>query len=198
MLPSQAQAEPQTFDQQVRQPGNIFLNANPNPSDKDWKGKEYWQRSLIDMRRLHNKICAYSSTWIPHSTGSHSIDHFIAKKIQPGLAYEWSNYRYVSSRFNSRKGLSQIVDPYKMTFNWFVIDFSDFFIKPNFQLLTPQQIRLANETIDILHFNDDEALVDERVEYYKEYLNKDISFEYLERSAPFIAFEINRQNLKTI
>lgn len=194
MIPVSIQPEPIDFTEQVRIPGKKFLANVPKPNSQQWRGKEYWQRALPDMRKAYNSICAYSAFWIPHSTGNHSIDHFIPKSIQPHLAYEWPNYRYVSARFNSRKGTHTIVDPFKLQPGWFILDFHSFLIKPNPALATVQKHKLW-ETIKHLKLNDDEDLVIERQTWYLNYLNKEISFEHLKKKAPFIALEVERQNL---
>jgi len=193
MMPVESQPEPIYFMERVRTPGQKFLREIPKPSSQQWRGKEYWQRALPDMRQAYNSICAYSAFWIPHSTGNHSIDHFVPKSEQPNLAYEWHNYRYVSARFNSRKGTHTIVDPFKLRPGWFILDFNSFFIKPNPELISAQKDKLW-ETIKHLKLNDDEDLVIERQSWYFNYLNKEISFEHLKKNAPFIALEADRQN----
>jgi hypothetical protein len=195
MIPILRANEPANFDTIVRQPGHRFLAKTANPTEKQWKGKEYWQKSLVDMRLIYSKICSYSACWIPHSTGSHSIDHFVPKMLTPALAYEWKNFRYVSTRFNSRKGIKVVVDPFDMKFHWFTIDFATFFIMPNDEILDEIQLLLAKDTITILKFNEDEELVNERYSYYEDYKNHHIDMVYLRKVAPFIAYEIQRQNL---
>lgn len=194
MQPITLQHEPVNFDHDVRQPGLVFLRKNPSPKANEWTGKEYWQRALADMRNSYNKLCAYSACWIPHSTGNHSVDHFIPKSISPIQAYEWTNFRYVSARFNGRKGITTIVDPFSMSFPWFIIDFSNFFVLPDINVLKQVQVDLANETIRILKLNIDDELVKERQEFYNEYKSGNISFNYVQRKFPFLAYEMNRQN----
>lgn len=179
MLPITIQPEPDNFDSIVRTPGNAFLRQVPHPTTTQWSKNAFWQAILPEMRIAYQKVCSYSCCWIPRATGSHSIDHFIPKNTSPLNAFEWSNYRYVSSRFNSRKGLRVIVDPFSMAFEWFRIDFATIFIKPRTELLDPQQITLAENTITWLQLNIDDELVNERYEFYKDYRNGHISFEYL-------------------
>jgi len=136
MIPIKPQPEPPSFEQSVRIPGKRFLAQVPHPVSEQWKGKEYWRQVLPDMRQAYEGICAYCAFWIPHSTGNHSIDHFIPKSQNPNLAYEWDNFRYVSARFNSRKGNRTILDPFTLPLNWFVIDFKSFFVSPNSGLLS--------------------------------------------------------------
>lgn len=195
MIPITPQAEPADFNNNVRNPGTAFLAIKPNPTKDEWKGHEYWQRALSDMRTLYKGICAYSACWIPYSTGCHSVDHFLPKGNNPSQAYEWSNFRYASSRFNSRKGVRTIVDPFQMNFNWFTLDFITLLIKPNKQRLSAIELSLAINTIEYFQLNDDDELVEERYQYYDDYINGLITFEYLQRQAPFIASELRRQGL---
>ncbi|MCK6622570.1 MAG: hypothetical protein HUU32_15700 [Calditrichaceae bacterium] len=196
MIPVTPQPEPPKFSSRVREPGNIFLQEVPNPSSEQWKGKEYWRRVLPEMRDLYRGICAYCARKIPYSTGSATIDHFISKSVQPQLAYEWNNYRYVSSRFNARKGTQTILDPFTIDEDWFTIDFSSYFIRPNEDLPSDLQKRIE-ETIIILKLNDDEDLVEERRAWIQSFFDGQISFEHLEVEFPFIAHELARQNLTT-
>lgn len=194
MIPVAQQSEPANFSAQVRGPGQQFLRRVPNPTTNDWKGKEYWRKALPDMREAYNSICAYCATWISYGTGSHSVDHFIPRALQPNLAYEWDNFRYVSSRFNSRKGTHTILDPFKIQEGWFILDFSCFFIKPDSHL-SAENKKLVLDTIKILKLNDDEDLVTERQGWVCDLFNGEITFDHLKKKAPFIAYELERQNL---
>lgn len=81
------------------------------------------------------------------------------KSVAPELAYEC--FRYVSSRFNSRKGTRLILDPFELEGDWFVLGFPSLLIKPNPNLL-PDQKKAVLNTITILKLNTDETLVQER------------------------------------
>lgn len=193
MIPVQPQPEPQDFNERVRVPGKQFLAEVPTPTTKQWEDKEYWRRALPDMRKAYKSICTYCAHWIPHSTGNHSIDHFIPRFQEPKLAYEWSNFRYVAARFNSRKGIRVILDPFTLSPNWFTLDFISSFVKPNPDLL-PNQKEAVQKTIDYLKLNDDDDLVKEREAWVECYRNGDISFSHLKKNAPFIAYELERQD----
>ncbi|SPF40332.1 conserved hypothetical protein [Syntrophobacter sp. SbD1] len=192
MIPVLSQPEPIDFSHRVRNAGQKFLEHTPRPTTKQWIRKEFWRKVLPDMRSAYNQVCAYCAQWIPHGTGNHSIDHFIPRAAQPALAYEWSNYRYVSSRFNSRKGLSTILDPFTLQHGAFVLDFSSFLIKANPDLAVEQKSLVWN-TIDILKLNTDDDLVIERQTWTDDYLAGHITFQFLKKMAPFIAFELHRQ-----
>ncbi len=192
MIPVKPQPEPNNFFETVSNPGNAFLRIIHRPLEKEWTGNEYWRNVLPEMRSAYKRVCAYCAHWIPHSTGTHSIDHFIPKSVSPHLAYEWSNFRYVSAKFNSRKGIKVILDPFKIQGGWFIIDFTSFLIKPNPHLL-PEQKQQILDTINILKLNSDERLVQERQGWIEDFLSGQCNFEFLEEKVPFIAFELRRQ-----
>jgi len=194
MIPVQLQPEPEDFDKRVRTPGKQFRAEVPTPTTKQWEGKEYWRRALPHMRKAYKSICAYSAHWIPYGTGNHSIDHFVPRFQESNLAYEWSNFRYVAARFNSRKGTQVILDPFALLPNWFIIDFRSLFVKPNPDLL-PSQKEEVLKTIKYLKLNNDDDLVAEREAWVQDYYNGDITFLHLEKKAPLIAYELKRQGL---
>lgn len=196
MIPVKLQPEPNSFFELVRKPGNIFLHKTPHPLDHEWTRRGYWRNALPEMRIAYKHICAYCAQWIPYGTGAHSVDHFIPKSVSPNLAYEWSNFRYVSSRFNSRKGTKLILDPYNLQEGWFTIDFTSFFIKPHPGLLPEQKLQVL-DTIDILKLNTDELLVQERYSWVVDFLEGQCAFALLEKKMPFIAFELRRQGIYT-
>jgi hypothetical protein len=191
LIPIQAQPEPPDFSKKVREPGQVFLHDFPHPTK--WKKKEYWQRALPDLYRMYNGICAYCAEWIPPTTGDPTVDHFIPKSVQPQLAYEWSNYRLASLRFNGRKKeYRDVLDPFTLEPDWFILDFPSLQIVPN-PKLSNVQAKLVVDTINRLKLNDG-ICVQSRERWIKEFCDK-LDFEFLKRNAPFIAYELERQGL---
>jgi len=194
VIPVQQQPEPEDFSERVREKGAAFLERVPHPTSEQWKGKEYWRAAIPDMRKAYKGMCAYSAHWISYVTGSQSIDHFVPRVLRPDLAYAWSNFRYVSSRFNSRKGTHTVLDPFTLEPNWFVIDFPSLLVKPNLRLL-PDQRQAVLDTIECLKLNEDEDLVLVRQEYVEDFCKGETSFAHLTKRVPFIAYELRRQGL---
>ena len=186
--------EPTSFDQNVRVPGSDYL-ASLAGSPVDFSNREYWRRCLTDLHSAYNSICAYTCHWIPLDTGSDTVEHFVAKKTDPDLAYEWSNFRLVCGRLNSRKGIhSDVVDPFAVSPGMFELDF------PSLQIMEGLNIgarksSLALSTISRLKLNDERCLR-MRQQYVEELRDGHISFDYLERHAPFLAYEIDRQGIR--
>jgi hypothetical protein len=194
MIPVQPQPEPEDFTDSVRKPGAAFLKNVPHPTAKQWEGKEYWRRVLPKIRIAYKGVCAYSAHWISPATGGHTIDHFLPRANHPDLAFEWDNYRYAAHKFNARKGTQGIVDPFQLEPDTFFLDFDSFLIKPNPDL-TSDQRTAVQRTIDVLKLNDDEDCVELRKDCIEWLRNGDISFTHLQRMAPFLAYELKRQNL---
>jgi hypothetical protein len=198
MIPVDLFDEPKNFDELVRIPGNRFLLSCPNPSTAEFNKHNYWVNILPDARRLYKGICNYCATWIPASTGGHSIDHFKNKSQYPELAYEWHNYRYASPKFNAKKGQYVIIDPIGLIPNSFVLNFANFHVEVNDSIADLAHANLCEATINILGLNEDEALITERSNYVLGYQIGEYSFDYLKKQAPFIAIEIERQGFKSI
>lgn len=197
MIHIDPQPEPETFDTLVRQPGQRFLARTPNPTRKQWDSHSYWRKTLALLHDLYGGICAYSCHWIPYDTGADTVEHFLPKSTYPQQAYEWGNYRLVCATLNSRKRIFEdILDPFDIQNAWFVIDFPSLQIKPALGLdsvLTGS----IQDTIDRLRLNDEGTCLKSREAYIKDYCLGCITFTYLRRKSPFIALELERQNLVT-
>lgn len=192
MIFVQEQPEPPNFNKIVRIPGKAFLASTPNPNRSDWNRNNYWKLVKQELWEAYKGVCAYSCHWIP-PIGAESVDHFVPRTKAPALAYEWSNYRLAASTFNSRKGSHSIVDPFRIQGDWFVLVFPAMLVKPN-QTLPIGTRKKVQDTIDILKLNE-EMLIRCRLEYLLQYCDGNISFGYLKQKAPFIAYELERQNL---
>jgi len=195
MIPVPKKPEPDNFHKLVRRPGNDFLKKVPKPTPKQWDSHSYWRIMLDRMRRDYNEVCAYSALWIPPATGAHTVDHFEPKASKPSMAYEWDNYRYASLRYNLKKGTEIIIDPFTLEDGRFVMDFPSLEIMPNPDL-SPRDSSAVHDTIETLGLNTDEIYFEACRGWIMAYCKYDITFEFLERKAPFIAFELKRQGLK--
>jgi hypothetical protein len=193
MIPVQEQPEPTDFAQKVRKPGVAFLQQIIRPTN--WDNREYWQNALPALYQAYAGICAYSAHWIQYDEGAATVDHFIPKSVAPQLAYEWRNYRLASRTMNIRKGNHQdVLDPFKLEPNWFIIDFPSLLIKPNPTLALSQREQVI-ATIKRLRLNDDDTCVQARQHWILPFCKNECSFEFLKQHAPFIAYELQRQNL---
>lgn len=197
MIPVQEQPEPTDFSAKVRIPGEAFLKRVPNPTNKQFKKERHWKECISDLLAAYKGVCAYSAHWIPPDVTRATVDHFLPKDVAPELAYEWSNFRLCSEKMNNYKDNSlDVMDPFKIDYGWFTLNFNTFLIEIAAGLA--DYLRDAiKATIDQMQLNDDYALVQERANLVQYYIDGDVSFDFLERRYPFIAYELQRQGLKT-
>ncbi len=196
MIPVVPQPEPSHFNQIVRIPGNAFLQINPHPKSEDYEPKyTFWREILNDLRKVYNNICAYSAHWLPPGITNVTVDHFQPKSKFPQLAYEWSNYRLACHPLNTNKGSqTDVLDPFTLAQDWFVIMFPDLLVKPNSSLNITDQT-LVSKSIDRLKLNN-EKLIELRQSCIDQYVFDNIPFNYLKKNAPFLAYELDRQGLR--
>src|SRR5918912_2982599 len=132
MIPVQQKPEPASFQANVRAPGRAFLAKYPRPTKKQY-GKErarYCVNARGDLHTAYGGMCAYSAQWMP--LGDATVDHYIPKSHDPNLAFEWSNYRLSRDKLNHHKADSlDVMDPFKIKPDWFIINFTNFHIEPN-------------------------------------------------------------------
>ncbi len=194
MIHVDLQPEPINFHRDVRIPGKSFLQRVPVPSGKQWKNKDYWKRTSADLYGAYNGICAYTGLWFSKSTAPVSVDHFLPKSKRPELAYEWNNYRLTTQIRNNYKDDNLIVDPFEIHNGDFILDFPSCLIKAN-PNLPREKIDKIQFTIDVLKLNSNDDQVQARCDIIISFVNEEISKQYLKRRYPFIAYELERQNL---
>lgn len=195
MIPVVQKAEPSTFNNRVRQPGQSFLASCSSPTHKDWSKHSYWQRIKDDLYSSYGGICAYTGEWFPRTSVASSVDHFIPKSIAPNLAYEWSNFRLSTQKANTNKDNSVgIADPFKILSGWFVLDIPSCLLRPGKGLPSADH-QMVDFTIRVLKLNDDDDYVQGRCNVILDYIRGDISYDYMWKKYPFIAHELTRQNL---
>lgn len=195
MIPVKKQPKPDHFFERVEKPGKKFLAENPNPIGKDWKHHEYWTKIERELYDTYSGICAYSCTWISRVTGGKTVEHFKPKKLYPQEAYSWDNYRLVCLILNGRKSdFEDVLDPFTLQDGWFVLDFPSLMIFPG-DHLSVEEAKQVNQTVKRLKLNEDEDCTKDREKWLRDYVTDQISFSHLEKHAPFIASELNRQGI---
>ncbi len=202
MIPVHPKPEPADFDAKVRQKGLAWLNKNgflvSGPIPAGTKLPSYWRDCLKELHAAYNGICAYVCIYIEPVTGSRTVEHFVAKSKDIGLAYEWSNYRLACGKMNSRKcDFDDVLDPFliqdKIQDKTFFLDLvtGGIFSNPALEAETKQK---ADDTIKRLGLDDPECR-QVRSAYFDDYINGQITSDYLRRKNPFVWIEAFRQNL---
>ena len=198
MIPVQAQPEPAAFDADVRKKGLAYLQKHGFPLDQPLPLKAdiepYWRACLTDLHRAYGGVCAYVGVFFERVMGGGSVDHFIAKSANAGLAYEWDNYRLACSTMNSRKrDYNDVLDPFLLAPDLFRLQLSTGHIYPN-PTLDAAPMRIVEETIGRLGLDDPQCR-EMRARWYQDYLEHQLPSDYLKNKAPFVWSEASRQGL---
>ena len=190
MIPVSPQPEPLDFDKKVRKPGNEFLKIHPaNTTDIP----PYWHNIEKELWTAYNGICSYFSIYFEIVDGASSVDHFIPKSKAKELAYEWSNYRLACLGANRQKNLKQVLDPFNVEKDSFFINFVDGEIYVSAEKDATYR-DLCEKTITNLNLNC-AALKSMRMKHFSNYINKEVSLQYLKTHSPLVYNEIIRQKL---
>ncbi|MCJ7624680.1 MAG: hypothetical protein MUO76_14355 [Anaerolineaceae bacterium] len=197
MIPVALQPEPADFDLKVRQSGRnwlashgIALNSAP---PKASALPNYWTHSNYQLWEAYSGVCAYLAIFFEWVTGAASTDHFVAKSINAGDAYEWSNYRLSCLSPNRNKGkFDDILDPIGLAPNTFVLNLTTGKISANKalekNLKTAAKKTITRLKLDSVEHNRMRAL------HYVRYLRKKDE-KTLKELSPFVWYEAQRQGL---
>ena len=185
---------PFNFNDEVRVPGLNFIQITLNKGlslTKEWNNGKgcLWRKAIPDLEIAYDKICAYSSLWLPPSKGT--VDHYISKSRNHNLAYEWDNFRLARLETNRCKGVNtDILDLFTIGENWFVLDFTTFMIHPNTDLSNEIK-QSVQTTINKLKLNDDDY-INIRETWFEAFKTKPHKLAVV---SPFIAHEKLRQGI---
>lgn len=176
--------EPAEFDIRARQLGTQWLAENPLGRPRD-----LWSQFLPELRAGFGNRCGYRAMWDIDGT----VDHYLSCGNHRNLAYEWSNYRYISGSVNSSKKTldNRVLDPFEVADNWFEVIF------PSFQLVltndVPEDIReRAQFTLERLKLRNGHKARTARRLYYEHYQEGKLTIEGLRTYAPQVARAVER------
>ncbi|MCM2363991.1 MULTISPECIES: hypothetical protein [Pseudomonas] len=179
--------EPALFHEKCREKGREWLLQNP---DKE-RPRDLWTAFKPLLAEGFSDRCAFGAMWIPDGT----VDHFVSCNEDMTLAYEWSNYRYMSGWLNSSKNktpAADLLDPFDVREGWFEV------LLPSLQLVVTDEVpvafrEIARKTLASLPIRDDERLLKSRREWLKMYEDEELTLEGLRRKAPLIAAAIDKR-----
>ncbi len=178
--------EPEYFDEKVRTPGQRWLVTHLD----DRRLPDYWKYCREDLAKGFYDLCGYLAVYLPYGT----VDHYISINTNRNLAYEWSNYRYVTGSINSTKQTldQDVLDPFEVQNDWFEV------LLPSCELVMTDAIpesrqECADYTLKKLHLGRSEKAIRLRRKYYEMYKDEKITLEGLDELAPLIARAIRKQ-----
>jgi hypothetical protein len=187
VIPVRRVRKPAGFDTKVGKPGKQWLQAHP----KATRPKALWSPYLEHLASGFRDRCGYAAMLDP--TGG-TVDHYLSFRNHPDLAYEWSNYRFVSWVLNAAKKTADdaVLDPYQVRAGWFEI------LLPSLQMCitdrVPRAFRAETEyTLKRLKLRDGERIIRWRRKWYEMYQRGRLSLHGLRDVAPLIADAVERQ-----
>lgn len=210
MIPVEPAPEPRHFDSLVRQPGLRTIaelvgesSGENRPGRKrkivsknreELKAEHYpplWREVSTDLLKAYHRICAYACLYIEPVTGSATVDHFACKSRHWSKVYEWDNYRLACSMMNTRKSqFDDVIDPFEVVDGMFALDLVTLKVIPGPNAGANREDVIG--TIKRLGL-DSAEYADALSEYYHQYIEGHIDFDFLRRRAPFLAREMSRQ-----
>lgn len=202
--------EPPDFDHRVRQKGLSAIDELvgraprvPHPGRRrkkiavreteipPVKFPPFWRDTLLDLLQAYERRCAFLALYLEEATGNPSVDHMLPKSKQWSQVYEWKNYRLCAASVNSHKNdMVGIVDPVDCRQGWFALEMVGFQVTRGIMSPPAKYAAAIDDTLKILNAPE---CCRAREEYVTNYSNKEISFDYLNRRAPFVSAELRRQ-----
>lgn len=182
--------EPSDFAKNCRTKGNAWLKANTTASSDKFPG--YWREFQPELAEGFSCRCGWSAM---HIGLDGAVDHYHSRSGPKGrrLAYEWSNYRYISTTVNSSKQAldSEVLDPFEVQDGWFEVRM------PSFQLVRTDRVpsalrKKADYTIERLKLDQGTKFIANRIYWYREHRRKGLPLDRLREYAPLVADAIGR------
>jgi hypothetical protein len=208
--------EPQTFQKEVREPGEnvlALLEGKPLPhklpgrkpsATKKVAGKDvpkkvedfpYWTACLDDLHAAYHGICAYYCFYVHRACLPH-VDHFVAKQDVGKLAaYEWNNYRLACGYANTcKREFPDVLDPAEIEDGWFQLaDLVSLAVRPDPTL--PNELKAkVTATIQRLKLQTGRAL-EVRQRAMDHFRSGRVGLDFLALDHPFLAKELIRHGI---
>lgn len=182
--------EPADFDAACRSVGITWWCSQRLAGEipKASEFPNYWTKYEGELARAFHQRCGWWAMWIAEG----EVDHFLSKKNNPKLAYEWSNYRYIAGSVNRTKGNhdANVLDPFEIQDGWFEV------ILPSMQLILTDQFptalkEKASFTLEQLRLREGAKVVRCRLRWYESFKNG-MPMSELEKFAPLVAKAVKK------
>lgn len=188
MIPVGKVAEPPGYAS-IKAGGDAWLSANPAAK----RPKDLWSPFLPELAEGFSHLCGYAAMLDP--TGG-TVDHYLSWKNRPDLAYEWTNFRFVSYILNASKQTADdtVLDPFLVQSGWFEI------ILPSLQMRVTRKVPAAHKaaaefTLKRLKLGDGEKIIRWRRHYYARFEAGQLDLDGLRIFAPLVAEAVERAQL---
>lgn len=121
-----------------------------------------------------------------------AMDHFLSKKNHRNRAYDWSNYRYISTSVNSSKRNqdANVLDPLEIQAGWFEVQLPSLLLRRTAFVPLPLQAK-ADFTLKKLRLVSGHKVRRNRRGWYEDY-KKGLPMPFLHRYAPLVAEAVTK------
>jgi hypothetical protein len=115
--------KPRNFARDCETPGNAWLAANPVSN----RFPALWRKYQPQLAAGFHDRCG----WWAMRIADGAVDHYLSKKFHRDRAYDWNNYRYISTSVNSSKGNldDKVLDPFEIQPGWFEVQLPSMLLK---------------------------------------------------------------------
>lgn len=183
--------EPEDFTEKCRSPGLEWLAKNPKGDPHDMSS--LWRPFLSPLRESYGGRCGVLAMFIRKGT----VDHWLTIKNRRDLAFEWSNFRFLDANLNSAKKPAwdgKLLDPHEVQDGWFEIELPSLQLKISDSLTDPDLKAKAEFTLEKLHLQDGEDILQYRQAWLDLYESKDLTLVGLGKMAPLLARAVAKRD----
>lgn len=172
--------KPRYFTRDCETPGKAWLAANT--VSKRFPG--LWQKYQPQLAEGFHDRCG----WWAMRIADGAVDHYLSKKFYRDRAYDWDNYRYISTSVNSAKGThdDKVFDPFEIQPGWFEVHLPSMLLKRT-ALVPPALHAKADFTIKQLRLKSGHKVRRNRRAWYEDYKKGRITEAGLAAYAPLVA-----------
>lgn len=175
--------KPRNFTRDCETPGNAWVQANPG-SDKF---PSLWRKFQPQLATGFHDRCG----WWAMRIADGAVDHFLSKRVHRHLAYDWSNYRYISPTVNSSKRNldDKVLDPFEIQPGWFEVQLPSMLLRRTAAVPAALHAK-ADFTIKKL-LNSRKARRNRR-RWYEDHKLRGLPLPNLEQYAPLVADAVKK------
>jgi hypothetical protein len=177
--------QPEGFIEGCERPGRAWVETHPGSN----RFPPYWREYQPQLAEGFHDRCGWWAMRIEDG----AVDHYLSKKLHRDLAYNWNNYRYISTSVNSSKGThdANILDPFEIQPGWFEV------LLPSMLLLRTAMVPVelqakADFTIKTLQLVRGNKVRRNRRNWYEGYKAGRITGRGLAAYAPLVAQAVQR------
>jgi len=180
--------KPRSFTQDCETPGKAWGRANPASN----KFPAHWRKYQPQLAAGFHDRCG----WWAMRIADGAVDHYLSKKFHRKLAYDWNNYRYISTSVNSSKRNhdDDVIDPFDVQPGWFEVQLPSMLLRRTSLVPTALQVK-ADFTIQKLRLVSGHKVRRNRRAWYEDYKKGLISDAGLAAYAPLVAEAVTKWKL---